>query len=201
MTHPHASGSFIALVAAWWGMMAVMMLPVTLPWLRALALLARPAAQGGAVRTLLAPLFAAGYLLVWLAFSCAAAGLQLLISGAAASSALEGGVLAAAGLYQMTPLKASCLKHCRSPFGVLLSRWPLRVGDALRLGVEHGLFCLGCCWALMLVGVGAGAVGWLWMGALSALVIVEKLSASGERVARGAGVVLLALAVAAWVRP
>jgi predicted metal-binding membrane protein len=201
MTHVHAGGPFWALVVAWWGMMAVMMLPVTWPWLRALALLS-PAAAGER-RRLASPAsvaFAGGYLLVWLGFSVAAAALQRVIAPLAPGVALEGSVLAAAGLYQLTPLKAACLERCRSPLSVLLSRWPPSGRSALRLGLEHGLFCLGCCWALMLVGLGAGAVAWAWMAALALLVAAEKLTAAGPLVARWAGVALLALAGAAWLR-
>jgi len=195
--HGPDAGGFWALVAVWWGMMAVMMLPVTWPWLRALGRLS--SSSGGRAATLPAivvPSFAAGYLVVWLAFSLCAAALQvLLLSQGSASPALRSGVLAVAGVYQFTPLKTACLEHCRSPLSVLLSRWPLGGPGALRLGVEHGLFCLGCCWALMLVALGAGALGWAWMAALTSLVAVEKLARPGPKVARWAGVALLGLAL------
>jgi predicted metal-binding membrane protein len=196
----HAHGPYATLVVAWWGMMAVMMLPVTWPWIRTLATLSRgPQARRAAF--LHVPSFVLGYLVVWLGFSLACAALQLLIARASPGAALEGAVLAAAGVYQLTPFKAACLRHCRSPFSVLLARWPLRSPALLRLGVEHGLFCLGCCWALMLVGLGAGSMGWGWMAALTALVAAEKLTPVGPSVARWAGGVLIGLAAAAWLAP
>jgi predicted metal-binding membrane protein len=141
-------------------MMAVMMLPLTWPWLSALARLSATAyARPPSIPTLVVPAFVAGYLSIWLAYSVGAAALQmLLLARGSATPALTTTILAAAGVYQLTPAKAACLKHCRSPLALILSRWPIRPGGALRLGAEHGIFCVGCCWVLMLIGLGAGAV-------------------------------------------
>jgi predicted metal-binding membrane protein len=102
-------------------------------------------------------------------------------------------LLAGAGLYQLTPVKGACLERCRSPLSLVLTRWPLSMRRAGLLGLEHGLFCLGCCWALMLLGLGAGTAGWLWMAGITALVAVEQLAPLGASVARWAGAGLLGL--------
>jgi predicted metal-binding membrane protein len=183
-------------------MMAVMMVPVTWPWVRTIARVSTgPSGGGSRAAGLLVPAFLLGYLLVWLGFSFAAAALQLVIARVSPRAALEGAVLAAAGVYQLTPLKDTCLERCRSPFSAVLSRWPLQPSGVLRIGVEHGLFCLGCCWALMLIGVGAGSFGWGWMAALTALIAAEKLSGAGPRIARWAGAFLIALAATVWLAP
>jgi predicted metal-binding membrane protein len=182
-------------VASWWLMTGLMMLPVIWPWLRTLHGLSAGGGGPSAFPATAVAAFAGGYLLVWLGFGIGAAALQrFLAPHGSAGWAVRGGVLAVAGLYQLTPVKAACLRHCRSPLSVLLSRWPLGRAGAGRLGAEHGVFCLGCCWALMLVGVGAGSVGWSWMVALTGLVAVEKLASAGPAVGRWAGVGLLGLA-------
>ncbi len=207
MSHGPADASFWVLVAWWWGMMAIMMVPITWPWLRTLYALAgdsgAPGGAGGStglsrmgrgeVPASIVPAFVGGYLLVWLAFSLGAAQLQLLVAPhGAAEPGVRAGILLGAGLYQLTPAKSACLKHCRSPVSVLLARWPLRTWGAGRVGFEHGLFCLGCCWALMLLGLGAGAAGWLWMAGLVVLVAVEKLAPVGQGAGRLAGAGLVA---------
>ena len=194
MSHA-ASGPFVALVFAWWSMMAVTMLPVTWPWLRALHRVTRAGDAGSSTATLV-PMFAAGYLAVWLAFSLLGATLQTVLGAIGGSNApLQGALLAGAGLYQLTPVKGACLERCRSPLALVLTRWPLSARGAIRLGVEHGLFCLGCCWALMLLGLGAGTAGWIWMAGITALVAVEKLTPLGPRVGRWAGAALLVLSL------
>ena len=183
-----AGGPFAALVLAWWSMMAVTMLPVTWPWMRALH---RVSATGddGSSTSALVPMFAAGYLAVWLAFSVTAAALQTAVGAfGEPTRALQGALLAGAGLYQLTPIKGACLERCRSPLSLVLTRWPLAASGAVRLGFEHGLFCLGCCWALMLLGLGAGAAGWLWMAGVTALLAIETLAPLGPRVGRWTGV-------------
>lgn len=202
MIHGAGTGAFGWLVAAWWGMMAAMMLPVTWPWLRVLARLSARAGGAGGLPSAVLPSFVTGYLLVWLGFGLGAAALQTLLHshGSPDGPVLRSVVLAAAGAYQLTPLKAACLDRCRSPFSVVLARWPFGGPGAARLGVEHGVACLGCCWVLMLIGLGAGAAGWTWMAALAGLVAVEKLANAGPRVARWAGGALLLLALVEGMR-
>ncbi len=202
MSHGADGGAFWLLVLSWWAMMVVMMVPVTWPWLRTLARLTQGKGQGAsAVPFRVFGSFLAGYLLVWLGFSVGAAGIQIsLAPGGSMAPVAQAGILMAAGLYQLTPAKDACLKHCRSPMSVLLSRWPLEGLQVGRMGVEHGLFCLGCCWALMLLGVGAGTAGWLWMAGLVVLVAAEKLAPSGPRIGRVVGWGLVGGALATfWV--
>jgi predicted metal-binding membrane protein len=191
------AGAFLPLALSWWAMTALTMLPLTWPWLRALHRISR-AERSAALSPALPPAFAAGYLAVWLGFGAGAAALQLLVaSWAVPEPELRSALLAAAGLYQLTPAKAACLERCRSPFAAVLARWPLSAPGALRLGGEHGLFCLACCWALMLLGLAAGVAGWPWMAALTLLVAAEKLTPAGPRLARWSGAGLLGLALLA----
>jgi len=188
---------FLVLVAMWWLMMAVMMLPATLPWFRTLLRLGGADGPGPLVR------FGVGYFGVWLGFSVGAAGLQTalaangLFAHGTATPAIGGVLLLVAGLYQLSPLKGSCLRHCRSPMSFLLSRWDDGPSRTLRLGTEHGIVCLGCCWALMLVGFSMGVMNWWWMGVLAGIVALENLSKHGRTVSRVVGLGLVFLSFAA----
>jgi predicted metal-binding membrane protein len=195
------AGSYLALVGVWCAMLAVMMLPLTWPWLLALHRLSTELAGVRPLDRRVAPAFGLGYLVVWTVFAFVAAGLQVLLAGAwSGGSGPLASALIGAGLYQLTPLKSSCLERCRSPLSALLARWPIGFGGALRLGAEHGLFCLGCCWALMLLALGTGRGGWTWMALLTALVAAEKLTRPGARLARWAGAALLALGLFSLLR-
>jgi predicted metal-binding membrane protein len=188
-------------IGAWVVMMAAMMLPSAAP----LVLLYRAAgADRRAANTV--PLVA-GYLLAWAVFGAfvyaaqQALGAVVLASPtlADASPYAVAGILAIAGVYQFTPLKQACLRECRSPLDFLMHRWRgAGAFDALRLGVEHGAYCVGCCWGLMAVLVIAGAMSLLWVVLIALIIFVEKLMPFGERGARltGAGLVLLAVLVA-----
>jgi len=144
--------------------------------------------------------FGAGYLLVWTAFSAIAALAQGGLHQAAMLSAamttsdarLSGGILAAAGVYQLTPFKGACLTHCRSPLGFLMSHWRDGTSGAVRMGIEHGTYCLGCCWALMGVLFVVGVMNLGWVAALAIFVLVEKIGPAGVWVARAAGVAMVA---------
>lgn len=194
----------VAFVAMWTVMMAAMMLPAMTPMVLTFA-----AAQARRTRTMAVPtwIFIAGYLLVWLA-----AGLLVYILveagssvGAHLSSAERerwaplalGAVLVGAGLYQFTPLKRTCLAHCRSPFAFVALHWRDGRFGALRMGLRHGVYCLGCCWALFAVLVAAGVMSVAWMLLLTLVVAIEKLLPLGQRAAAGIGVALLILGVAA----
>ena len=189
-------------VGMWWTMMVAMMAPSAAPTILLYGRVNRHAlAQGQAARGL-APTaaFAAGYLLIWLGFSVAAAALQwgleptALVSAAMIGSQskwLSGAVLTAAGLYQLSPLKNVCLSHCRSP-GTFLSRhWRPGALGAVRLGALHGAFCVGCCWTLMALLFVGGVMNLAWIAALTLLVMAEKLVPGGRWVARASGVALL----------
>ncbi|MGR4864910.1 DUF2182 domain-containing protein [Caulobacter sp. LARHSG274] len=207
MDPPAWSPGLWILTAAMWGtMMVAMMLPSAVPAILLYGQVHRRAVandQGTEVAP--AWMFAAGYLLVWFAFSLAAEvlywglerpGLISMATMGSRSRWLSAGVLAAAGLYQLSPLQTVCLSHCRSPAAFLSRHWrPGRFG-AVRLGVVHGVYCLGCCWLLMALLFVGGVMNLAWIAALTLLVLAEKLLPGGPWVARAAGVTLLAWGVA-----
>jgi predicted metal-binding membrane protein len=179
----------------WLVMMAGMMAPATAPTLLLFAA-AHRARGGGLTPT---AFFGLGYLAVWGGFSGLAALAQWALhqaallspTMAASSPYLGGGILIAAGAYQLTPMKGACLAHCRSPLGFLMSHWRDGSRGALVMGARHGLYCLGCCWALMCVLFAVGVMNLAWVAALSAVVLVEKVGPGGIRLARAAGVVTM----------
>lgn len=187
----------IAMLAMWWVMMAAMMLPSATPMILTVATVNRRRRARGEPSVATA-LFAAGYLIAWGGFSAAATAAQwgleeaaLLSSMMAASSPMLGGaLLVAAGLYQLTPLKHACLRHCRSPFDFVLNRWRDGAGGALAMGVEHGLYCLGCCWAMMALLFVFGVMNLIWIAALSVLVLAEKAVPGGPWIARAGGIAM-----------
>jgi predicted metal-binding membrane protein len=193
----HASDvgfTFLMWVVMMIGMMAAAAMPMLL-----LFAATQPRPGNGRVRLPVLN-FALGYLLVWAGFSALATLAQwglheatlLSMDMATASARLSGAILAAAGAYQLTPLKRACLAHCRSPLGFMMTHWHAGNAGALRMGVAHGLYCLGCCWALMGVLFAVGVMNLVWVAALALLVLVEKVSAAGERVAKLSGIALIA---------
>jgi VWFA-related protein len=182
---PHAhAGGFSATLLLGTLMMAAMMAPAAAARLLALVSALRRQVPP---RAPLAPagLFLLGYLSLWSAFGLAAALVHTLLPGPAWAL---GALLLVAGLYQLTPAKAACLRHCRRPF----REPPLTRGAALRAGLEDGVFCMGSCWALMALCMGSGAAGLLAMAAVTALVLLEKLAPRGPALARAAGALLVA---------
>lgn len=201
MERPRGAGDAFFTFVMWAVMMIGMMAGAALP---VLLLFAGIHARRGERRTAPAVLsFGLGYLTVWLGFSAFAAMAQwALHQGASLSpamatrSTLAGGViLIAAGAYQLTPLKRGCLAHCRSPLGFLMSSWRDGASGAFLMGLRHGGFCLGCCWALMGVLFVVGVMNLVWVGVLTAFILAEKLGPAGARVARAGGVVLIACGV------
>ena len=198
---PWSLAEFGAILVMWLVMMLAMMLPSAAPMLLLFAGTQRGRAARGYSATLVA--FAAGYLLVWGGFSVAAAALQallqermLLSSDLAMTSAwLGAAVLGLAGVYQLTPLKNACLVHCQSPLGFLLGRWRDGIIGALVMGLSHGAFCLGCCWALMALLFVGGVMNLAWVAALAVFVLAEKALARGAWLSRVSGVALIAWAV------
>lgn len=166
----------------WSLMMVAMMLPSALPMILLFDRFARQGGERGRMVRSLA--FAASYLIVWTAFSAGAALAQALLvsSGIVSAMALSlgDGVLAAglllfAGFYQLTPLKRACLDQCRSPLSFVMRLWRPGLSGALRLGFAHGLYCVGCCWLLMLLLFVFGVMNLAWVAALAILVAIEKL--------------------------
>ena len=189
-----------------WAMWAVMMTAMMLPTAAPLILLYASAMRRNAdVRAPARRIYAlaAGYVFVWTLFSVAATALQrVLARGLVLTPMMEpaspiagAAILAIAGVYQLTPLKRTCLRACRSPLGFMMQRWRDGVGAAFRLGVEHGTHCLGCCWALMLILFAGGVMNLVVILALTAWVLIEKLAPFGERTATASGVLLLAVAI------
>jgi predicted metal-binding membrane protein len=189
----------------WVTMMAAMMLPSVAPMVLTYSRIAKHrAATGG--RPLAAPwIFVAGYLLVWTVYGLAAYGLYRVVD-AVAGSVLDwdragpwvaGAALAGAGLYQLTPLKEVCLKHCRTPFHFVLHGFREGRAGALRMGVEHGGYCVGCCWGLMVALFALGVMSLWWMAVVAAVIFAEKVTRVGVRFSRVVAVALVAVGV--WV--
>jgi predicted metal-binding membrane protein len=173
-----------------------MMAPTAWPWLRAFQRITGPSRGVARIASTLS--FAGGYLSAWLVYSIAAAGAQLLVSRAgwfshqpALPPTLGAAVLIAAGMFQLTPLKTACLRHCRNPLTFLLARWRNGPMGGYRLGLSHGWFCVGCCWALMATVFAVGLTNLLWMLALTALVFIEQAVPGGDRLSAAAGLALI----------
>jgi predicted metal-binding membrane protein len=190
--------------AMWAVMMVGMMTASATP---VLLLLARMHEGRAAPRAPLAvPAFGAGYLVVWIAFSAAAAlaqwalhALAMLSPSMTTSSArLGGAILIAAGVYQLTPFKSACLAHCRTPLGFLMSHWRDGNAGALRMGIAHGTYCLGCCWALMCVLFVVGVMNLAWVAAMTIFVLLEKVGPAGLVVARVAGMAMIICGALVW---
>jgi predicted metal-binding membrane protein len=150
--------------------------------------------------------FGVGYLLVWTTFSAGAALAQWALHQAAmlspamttSSARVSGAILIAVGVYQLTPIKGACLTNCRSPLGFLMSRWKDGTAGALRMGIEHGTYCLGCCWALMCVLFVVGVMNLVWVATITVFVLVEKIGPAGAFVARIAGATMIVAGALVW---
>jgi predicted metal-binding membrane protein len=205
--HPQAwSVGFWALgLAMWWTMMVAMMVPSAAPTILLFGRVQRQAlARGQSAGLAPIGIFAAGYLLVWLGFSLLAVLAQWalqrtgLISPAGLASQsrwLSAGLLIGAGLYQLSPFQNLCLSHCRSPAGFLSRHWRAGARGALRLGVLHGAYCVGCCWMLMALLFVGGVMNLAWIAGLTLLVMAQKLLPGGRWIGRACGMALLAWGV------
>jgi predicted metal-binding membrane protein len=191
-------------VAVWTVMMTAMMLPSELPALWLFATVAQARARFG-FRPAQAVILMAGYLLVW---SLMGIGVALLSASAgsmpeAPSQSIVGYALVIAGVYQVTRWKSLCLGHCRTPLHYFMEHWRDGVAGALRMGAHHGLYCVGCCWGLMLALIALGMMNPVWMASIALLVFVEKVVPGGDRLARfaGAGLILAGMAIAFGLIP
>ncbi len=179
----------------WLIMMIAMMLPPVLPWIWFFAAATKDI-PGAGVSWLRTAIFSSGYFTLWGFFSLLAAGVQLALrdwgsygpSGQVLAPAISGFIIMASGLFQFSALKSACLQHCRSPLGYFLLHWKTGPVGAFRLGFGHGLFCLGCCWALMTLSFALGTMNILWMGLLLLLVCAEKMAPHGQLISRLSGV-------------
>ena len=199
------------MLGMWWVMMIAMMVPSAAPMILLHARVARHGQErGGVPGRASTAAFVAGYLACWLGFSAIATLLQFglerfgLLDGMMmwpTERWLTAGLLIGAGLYQLSRLKTVCLTQCRSPAEFLARHWrPGRFG-AFRLGVRHGAYCLGCCWALMLLLFAAGIMNLLWIAGLSILVLLEKLAPFGAALTKPLAVLLLFAGAALLVVP
>jgi predicted metal-binding membrane protein len=189
----------MAVFAMWIVMMVAMMLPSAAPMVLSFATLNRRSGKGG--RT---SLFIAAYLALWGAFGGVATLAQWTLQSfglitpmiVSTSAVLSAVLLLIAGVFQFSPLKRTCLRACRSPLGFLMSEWCDGLVGAWRMGIRHGLYCLGCCCALMLLLFVGGAMNLAWIAALAGLVGIEKLAPKGELVAHILGAILIGAGVA-----
>jgi len=186
-----------AMLVMWIVMMSGMMLPSAAPMILLFAAINRrhPAPlRYGAIG-----LFALAYLAVWAAFSVVATGVQWQLDEArllspfmaTGSTALAGTLFLLAGAYQLTPLKQACLRQCRSPLDLLTRYWRRGALGAFGMGLRHGFFCLGCCWAVMLLLFVGGLMNMIWVAALALFVLAEKVVPAGRLLGRAGGVALI----------
>lgn len=171
-------GQAALIFVMWWVMMLAMMLPSAGPMILLFASVAK-----GSGRPMGIVLFVSGYLLVWGGFSVIATlmhwtftQLGLLADMRVNSLLLAGLLLLVAGGYQLTPAKAACLKHCRSPLRFVTEHWRSGSSGALEMGLRHGFYCLGCCWALMTLLFAGGVMNIAWIGLFAAYVLIEKIA-------------------------
>jgi predicted metal-binding membrane protein len=191
------------IVAAMWGAMTfAMMLPSAAPMIMTYAEIADTAAHKG--ERIVSPfMLAAGYLSVWFGFAAAATFAQIVLTRTAlldagmapASGLLSGAIFIAAGIYQFSALKHACLAECQRPFPFFFSRWTTTPRGVFSLGLSQGLYCLGCCWAMMLVMFAVGVMNVVWMAALGMVMSVEKIGI-GNRFADAVGISLIAIGIA-----
>jgi len=199
MTTQWDAPHLLMLWAMWSVMMTAMMLPSAAPLILLYGAAARRSRQSSARRHTYA--LATGYLAAWAAFSLAATALQRALASLflispmmeAGSSRVSAALLIVAGVYQWTPLKHACLRACQSPLGFLMSRWRDGWSGAFRLGLEHGFYCVGCCWALMLLLFAGGVMNIVVIAGLTAWVAFEKLAPFGRRGAEVGGAVMIAV--------
>jgi predicted metal-binding membrane protein len=192
-------------LVAWQVMVVAMMLPSSLPMVRLFRSVSAKVSRPGASMAA----FLGGYLVIWGGFGAVAfaqdIGIHRLVDRtpwlAGHPFVIGGTALALAGAFQFSAIKDRCLSECRHPGAFLMRHYDRGKGAAFRLGRDHGLFCLGCCWALMLLMFAAGVANLWWMAALAALMIYEKTGRFGDRVTPVAGVTLLALSALVFLHP
>ena len=189
----------LLMLLMWWIMMIAMMLPSAVPMILLFAALSRKNEDRGRV-SVPTGFFVAGYVVAWGGFSLVATFLQWGLNELAlltpmmvsASKTFGAALLIAGGIYQLTPLKHACLRHCRGPLRFFGERWRAGAVGAWRMGLEHGLYCLGCCWVLMGLLFYGGVMNLMWIVGLTVYVLLEKVAPAGPWLARIAGVALIA---------
>ena len=206
MMTPRWDARHVLLLWLMWAVMMVgMMLPSASPMLLLYGVAARRQNNGAARAAQAIYALGAGYVAAWALFSIVATGAQRILSMllvvspmmTITSPAVGGGLLVVAGLYQLTPIKLACLQKCQTPFVFLMHHWRAGVGGAFRMGVAHGSYCLGCCWALMLLLFVGGVMNLAVIAGLTLFVAFEKLAPFGAQTARISGVLLIV--AGAWM--
>jgi len=200
------TASAIAVIASMWvAMTLAMMLPSAAPMIMTYAGIADTAAHKG--ERIVSPfVLAAGYTAVWLGFAVIATAMQIVMTRAAlldvgmasASGLFSGAIFIAAGIYQFSALKHACLKRCRHPFPFFFANWATTSAGVFRLGMKQGLYCLGCCWAMMVVMFAVGVMNVIWMAGIGIVMAAEKIL-TGRRFTYAVGIVLVIAGVATVV--
>lgn len=208
-THQSTAGTawdpsyWISMALMWWIMMIAMMVPSAAPMILLYARVYRHAQDKGQIDHAAVPTaaFLGGYLSIWLAFSLAATTLQWSLEQAGLLHAmmmwstnivLSASFLIAAGIYQLSPLKSACLKQCRSPAEFISRRWRDSRSGAALMGLEHGFYCIGCCWLLMALLFAGGIMNLVWIAGLAIFVLLEKLWPHGNLFGRISGLLMIA---------
>ena len=186
----------------WVTMMAAMMLPSATPMVMLFSKVSEQSSRRPGVAT---ALFVTGYLIAWTAYGLAAFGLFRLVreldpaflAWDRAGAEITAAAIALAGIYQLTPLKRTCLQRCRTPLSFVMHHWHGGTGGAVRMGIVHGAWCVGCCWALMVLLFAVGVMSITWMVVVAAIVFAEKVLPIGEQVAKVFAVALIVFGI--WV--
>jgi predicted metal-binding membrane protein len=197
-------GAFGWFLGIWVTMMAAMMLPSAAPMVLLFDRVSGERARRGG-DPLPTWIFVAGYLATWTAYGLAAYGLYRLVASFEfgfldwdrGGPWIAGIAVAVAGIYELTPLKSVCLRHCRSPLHYVLGGWREGRLGAMRMGAEHGAYCVGCCWGLMVVLFALGVMSLVWMGIVAALIFAQKVLPFGERLPYAFAVAFVAAGV--WI--
>jgi predicted metal-binding membrane protein len=204
---PWSVGYFTAILVMWIIMMVGMMVPSAIPMVLIYASIVRKAAREGSSLAA-TEIFVAGYVIIWSLFALVATIAQWALDQVALlspmmtsnSNILGGLLLLTAGAYQLTPLKRTCLQHCRSPIQFLSSRWKTGSLGGFQMGVEHGSFCLGCCWVLMALLFVGGVMNLWWIGGLTLFVLFEKVVPFGAIAGRTLGAMVAVCGVLVLAR-
>ena len=194
----HTSASFSAalMFTFHWGvMMALMMLPSAAPMILLYRTVSTRLSEEQHARSIPATVFAGVYLTVWTLIGLPVYLLWIALPNNGLHPYMLAAVLALAGVYQLSSLKRVCLRYCESPLSFLMQRWQNGYANTLKIALQHASYCIGCCWALMLILVAAGAMSLPWVIAIAAVVYAEKVLPHGERTAKAIGVLLIAMAV------
>lgn len=199
-------GGLTSFLGLWLTMMAAMMLPSVAPMVLTFTRVHAQRTERGRPDTVPTSVFVSGYFAVWAAYGLLAYGVFLIAHDLGSSFLtwdgsgryLAGGAIAAAGIYQLTPAKTVCLRHCRSPLHFLVHSWREGRIGALRLGVVHGSYCVGCCFGLFVILFAVGVMSLFWMAVIAAVIFIEKALPFGERASRvfAPAFVLLGLLIA-----